>query len=97
MPLAFCQVVGNYFDHALAGSAAAYTKHAGAVGGPGAMLGGAPTPGPSVMLRQWTLGEVVTAAADAGLCVLCLHEEQTVKGDDAGLPKMFTLVAARRT
>lgn len=47
------------------------------------------------MLRRWTLGEVVTAAAGAGLVVRRLEEEPGVRLDDAGVPKLFTLVAER--
>jgi hypothetical protein len=50
---------------------------------------------PSVLLRQWTLGEVVTALAGAGLCLTSLVEEPGVKLDDAGLPKMFMLSAVK--
>lgn len=49
-----------------------------------------------VLLRQWTLGEVVTAVADAGLLLQQLKEEPGVKLDDAGLPKLYTLVAIKQ-
>lgn len=48
-----------------------------------------------VYLRRWTLGDVVTAVAQAGLCVVELEEEPTVKLDDKGIPKTFTIVAKR--
>lgn len=54
----------------------------------------APPPS-SVLHRRWTLGEVVSAAARAGLHVVALDEEAGAKSDDAGLPKVFTLVAEK--
>ena len=45
-----------------------------------------------VRLRQWTLGEVVSSVAAAGLVLQVLEEEPGVKLADAGLPKLFTLV-----
>lgn len=51
--------------------------------------------GGDVLLRRWTLGEVVTAAAAAGLVVTRLEEEPGARMDDFGVPKLFTLVAAR--
>lgn len=41
------------------------------------------------------LGEVVTSVAAAGLVLVCLEEEPGVKLADAGLPKLFTLVARK--
>jgi hypothetical protein len=48
-----------------------------------------------VQLRQWTLGEVVSSVAAAGLVLQVLEEESGVKLADAGLPKLFMLVAQR--
>lgn len=48
-----------------------------------------------VLLRQWTLGEIVTSVARSGLVISCLEEEQGVRADDAGHPKTFTLVAMK--
>lgn len=56
---------------------------------------GVDSAGQSVCLRQWGLGEVVTAVAQAGLVVQCLEEEPGVKADDEGIPKLFTLVAVK--
>ncbi len=39
---------------------------------------------PQVLLRRWTLAEVVTAVAEAGLTLAGLEEEQGVKKDDKG-------------
>jgi hypothetical protein len=72
----------------LTGTDVAYSKYAGQ-GGAGA--GSAA----QVKLRQWGLGEVVTAVAAAGLRVESLVEEPGNKLDDAGIPKLFTLVATR--
>jgi len=50
---------------------------------------------PKVKLRRWTLGEIVTSAAQAGLHIEHLHEEPNHKLDDVGIPKMFTLSAKK--
>lgn len=50
----------------------------------------------NTLQRRWTLGEVVSAAARAGLTLVALEEEAGAKSDDAGLPKVFTLVAESR-
>jgi len=67
---------------------------AAAAGAAGAAAAAAAGP-PSTLLRRWTLGEVVTAAAAAGLVVERLEEEAGARAGDAGVPKLFTLVAAR--
>lgn len=77
-------VAGNYFSQALHETDVAYAKH---LGGNGAAR---------VRLRRWTLGETITAFAEAGLCVRELVEEPNTKMDDVGLPKTFTLVASKR-
>ncbi len=64
-------------------------------GGAGGGGGGGGDKAPTTLLRRWTLGEVVTAAAGAGLVVARLEEEPGVRGGDAGIPKLFTLVATR--
>lgn len=51
----------------------------------------------AVRLRQWGLGEVVTAVCGAGLVLQCLEEEPGVKSDDFGLPKTYTIIAAKPT
>jgi len=48
---------------------------------------------PIVRLRQHTLGDIVTAAARAGLVIESLEEEAGPRLiEDAGIPKLFTLV-----
>lgn len=93
------KLAGSYFDCDLATSAVAYSKHnsnegAGASGN-GSGDGGAAEGPAGTLLRRWTLGEVVTAAAAAGFVVVRLEEEPGVRLADAGIPKLFTLVARR--
>ena len=64
-------------------------------GGGGAGAGATAEP-PGVLLRRWTVGEVVTAAAEAGLGIVKLEEEPGARLADAGVPKLFTLVCERR-
>lgn len=78
-------MTGNYFSQALVGSAVAYNKYTGGCGAAAQH---------EVQLRQWALGEVVTAVCEARLVICSLEEEPGVKADDAGLPKVFTLVAS---
>jgi 2-polyprenyl-3-methyl-5-hydroxy-6-metoxy-1,4-benzoquinol methylase len=77
------KVAGDYFSQGLVSSSVAYSKYS------------KDAAGTEVLLRQWGLGEVVTAVCEAGLVVQRLQEEPTVALEDAGLPKLFTLVAAR--
>jgi 2-polyprenyl-3-methyl-5-hydroxy-6-metoxy-1,4-benzoquinol methylase len=48
-------------------------------------------------LRRWTLGEIVTSVAEAGLFIEVLKEEPNLSSElfDKGIPKTFTLVAKR--
>ncbi len=76
------KVTGNYFSSALEETDVAYTKYV-------------EQESHKVRLRKWTLGEIVTAFAHAGLRVVLLHEEPNHKIDDIGIPKTFTLVAEK--
>lgn len=76
------KVEGDYFAKDLIETEAAYSKY---VDGESA----------KVYLRQWTLGEIVTAVAVSGFRLDCLVEEPNRSSDvfDKGIPKTFTLVA----
>jgi SAM-dependent methyltransferase len=80
------KVTGNYFDATLAGVDVAYTKY---------LPGQKPAGLKQALQRRWTLGEIVTAVAGAGLFIRTLDEEPNHKLDDLGIPKTFTLVAER--
>jgi len=90
------RVTGDYFDTALHAEDAPFAKHldahdAESVG--------------KVLWRRWTLGEIVTAVASAGLRIVSLVEEPNRSasspggadsvGFDSGIPKTFTLVAIK--
>jgi SAM-dependent methyltransferase len=47
--------------------------------------------------RRWTLGEIITAIASAGLYINLLNEAESPKPDDKGIPKLFTIVASNIT
>jgi hypothetical protein len=67
------------------GRGAAPTGAAGAAGG-------------RTLLRRWSLGEVVNAVAGGrggGLRLLLLDEAPGVRLDEAGMPKLFTLMAEK--
>jgi SAM-dependent methyltransferase len=83
------KVTGDYFGTDLEERPAPYTKHTGP--------GEAPDPARRVLWRKWTLGEIVTAVAGAGLVVGMLREEPNLSSPsfDRGIPKTFTLVATR--
>lgn len=80
------KVTGDYFDTSLKETDVAYSKYL-------------PTEAQAslkkVQLRQWTVGEIVTAVAQAGLFIRELVEEPNRSSDvfDKGIPKSFTLVA----
>ena len=80
------KVTGNYFDKTLIVKNVAFSKH----------LPAAEQKTPQhVYLRQWNLGEIVSAFAATGLFIRSLEEEPNSKIDDSGLPKTFTLVAEK--
>jgi len=80
------KVTGNYFEMKLLAETVAYSK----------LLGEAERQAlPTVQLRRWTLGEIVTAVAQSGLRIVWLEEEPNTKSDDAGLPKMYALIAEK--
>ncbi|PWK15814.1 class I SAM-dependent methyltransferase [Tumebacillus permanentifrigoris] len=78
------KVTGNYFESGFEEADVAYSKHFP----DGREL-------KKVRHRKWTLGEIVTAFAQAGLAITSLSEEPNTKIDDIGLPKTFTLVAQK--
>lgn len=80
------KVTGNYFDKSLTVTDVAFSKH---------LPSDKQDIARQVYLRRWTLGEVVTAIAQAGLVIRRLDEEPNSKIDDIGLPKTFTLVAEK--
>lgn len=80
------KVTGDYFDESLRETDVAYAKFLPAEAQEGLA---------KVQLRQWTLGEIVTAVAQSGLKLRLLAEEPNQSSDvfDKGIPKSFTLVA----
>lgn len=42
-------------------------------------------------LRKWTIGEIITAIANSGLCIKGLEEMESPKPEDKGIPKLFTI------
>ncbi|WP_234117965.1 class I SAM-dependent methyltransferase [Clostridium hydrogenum] len=79
------KVTGDYFDTTLEEKDAAYSKYLNS------------GEAPKVLLRKWNLGEIVTAAAESGLIIKSLDEEPNLSCEsfDKGIPKTFTLVAAK--
>ena len=76
------KVDGDYFSEELEETPVSFAKH----------ISGS-TDLPHVLLRKWTIGEIVTAVASSGLCVTRLVEESNPTVFDAGIPKTFTLTA----
>lgn len=102
------QVSGNYFDASITPAPLAFQKNLTGEAGaaePAADASASPSPAPAaassgadeagVLHRRWSLGEVITAIAAAGLVIVRLEEEAGAKLDDEGLPKVFTVVATR--
>ncbi|TDQ41065.1 class I SAM-dependent methyltransferase [Aureibacillus halotolerans] len=79
-------VDGNYFDPTINEQVPASSKH---------LPEDKRDKLPRVFQRKWTLGEIVTAVAKAGLTIDVLSEEPNHKMNDIGLPKTFTLVATK--
>ncbi|WP_127584120.1 class I SAM-dependent methyltransferase [Paenibacillus koleovorans] len=82
------KVTGDYFDTSIEETDVAYSKFV-----PG--LDSATMH--KVKLRKWTLGEIVTGVASAGLFLERLDEEANASSDlfDKGIPKTFTLAARK--
>lgn len=82
------KVTGDYFDTSLKETEVAYGKF---------LPEEVRAEIPKARIRQWTLGEIVTAAAEAGLTVRKLLEEPNKSSEvfDAGIPKTFTLIAEK--
>ena len=75
------KVEGDYFDESLTEKIVSYGKY---------LTEEVPE---KVYLRQWTLGEIVTAAALSGFRIEALIEEPNLSSDvfDKGIPKTFIL------
>nr|WP_171016930.1 class I SAM-dependent methyltransferase [Pseudalkalibacillus caeni] len=79
------KVDGNYFNPSLSAANVAYSKH----------LSTEATDEHEVLLRKWTLGEIITAIAEENLVIKKLSEEPNIKVHDIGIPKTFTVVAEK--
>jgi len=75
------KVEGDYFDASLIEKVVSYGKYS---------KDDIPE---RVFLRNWTLGEIITQAADCGLIITALIEEPNLSSDvfDKGIPKTFIL------
>ncbi|MBW9155915.1 class I SAM-dependent methyltransferase [Clostridium tagluense] len=82
------KVTGDYFDNSLEEKNVSYSKYLTNDGEP-----------KKVLLREWNLGEIVTAVAKEGLVIKSLDEEANLSCEafDKGIPKTFTLVAEKNT
>lgn len=80
------KVTGDYFDTSLEEKDAAFSKYL--------MDNSEPQ---KVLLRKWTLGEIVTSVASSGFTIKILDEEPNLSCDnfDKGIPKTFTLVSKK--
>ncbi|MDQ1236410.1 2-polyprenyl-3-methyl-5-hydroxy-6-metoxy-1,4-benzoquinol methylase [Paenibacillus sp. SORGH_AS306] len=81
------KVTGDYFDTSLTEKAVSYSKYAES--------DQQIKDEQKVYLRQWTIGEIVTAVATSGLMIKVLEElpNQSSEVFDKGIPKTFTIVA----
>ncbi len=80
------KVDGDYFDTSLEEKEVSFAKY---------LPEGMENETRKVYWRRWTLGEVVTAAAQAGLTIKILLEEPNLSSEvfDKGIPKTYILVA----
>ena len=79
-------VTGNYFNPSIEELNVAFSKHLSEEKQKNLA---------KVKQRKWTLGEIITSAAQAGLTIKVLEEEPNHKIHDIGLPKTFTLVTEK--
>jgi 2-polyprenyl-3-methyl-5-hydroxy-6-metoxy-1,4-benzoquinol methylase len=82
------KITGNYFDPSIHSKDVAFTKH---------MPEHKKEDLAKVFQRHWTLGEIITSFAKAGLYVEVLDEEPNHKLHDMGLPKTFTMIIKKIT
>ncbi|MDH8677639.1 class I SAM-dependent methyltransferase [Fusibacter bizertensis] len=78
------KVEGDYFDSNLVEKTVSYGKY---------IAGEKSEKAEKVFLRNWTLGEIVTSAANVGFKVVSLTEEPNKSSDvyDKGIPKTFII------
>lgn len=83
------KVTGDYFDTSLIEKEVAYSKYLDRNALPDAAR--------KVRLRNWTLGEIVTSIAGAGLYVKSLEElpNQSCAAFDKGIPKSYIIMAVK--
>ncbi len=72
---------GNYFDRSIHHKKVAFSKHLKTSSAE-----------QSVIQRYWTMGEIITVFAQAGLVLKQFEEYPNMKKADSGLPKTFLLV-----
>lgn len=80
------KVTGDYFDCSLKETDVAFSKYSKDI-----------EESKKVLLREWNLGEIITAVANEGLIIKGLQEEPNMSSDvfDKGIPKTFTLEAVK--
>ena len=86
------KVTGDYFDCSLEETEVAYMKF---VPGVEHLTAEEKNSFNKSLHRKWTLGEIVTAIGNQGLCIKLLEEEEGPKPEDKGIPKLFTIVAEK--
>ena len=82
------KVTGDYFDTSLEQRPVPFLKY---------LPADAVRQKLNVFWRKWTLGEVVTAVASAGLFIRILDEEPNLSSEvfDKGIPKTYSLIAEK--
>ncbi|OBR69464.1 SAM-dependent methyltransferase [Paenibacillus oryzae] len=80
------KVTGDYFDTSLEEKEISFSKFVNDSGQT-----------QKVLIRNWTLGEIVTSIASSRLCIKVLEELPNQSSDvfDKGIPKTFTIVAEK--
>ncbi|MUT67398.1 class I SAM-dependent methyltransferase [Paenibacillus sp. NEAU-GSW1] len=83
------KVTGDYFDTSLIEKNVSYSKYSESEQ--------SDETANKVYLRNWTLGEIVTSIASAGLTIKVLEELPNMSSEvfDKGIPKTFTIIAQR--
>lgn len=79
------KVDGDYFSKELERRPVSYSKH----------VENGTNDNKTVLLRNWTMGEIITAVASSGMKICSLIEEPNESSEvfDKGIPKTFTLQA----
>lgn len=82
------KVTGDYFSKELFKTEVAYFKY---IPGIESLTEEEKNSFQKAVIRKWTIGEIITALAEAGFIIKELNESEGPRPEDKGIPKLFTI------